>query len=271
MVIFGLIFFIWGLVAFIRNRKFSKVKPVKGVVTACEKKDGIKGTGVQYFETEIEFTTVYGTLHRTVKGDQPYVVGTNLDVRFDAKGNKLQLEKTYRSKGKIYPITFMVMGLVTIVIDVILIVSKSYGVDEVPMIMGAGVLVIFTVLGFWLSFIRPFSRRKFIKKSDIVEGVLVDYIRAGYSNINDKHRSRTSNFSAIYEYTYGGITQRFRSSASGNGGIHTELGRKVSLAINNETGEVLCLEDDKGLTFVGIVFLLFGVIGAIVIYTMFMR
>ena len=269
MIIFGLVFFIWGIVAFFSNRKFSKYKPVKGVVTACNKRDSeMWGTGLQYFETEIEFTTSYGTLvHRTVKGEQPYVVGTNLDVRFDAKRNKLQLEKTYRSKGKTYPIVFMVMGLITMALDGVLIFSKAYSIDLVPFIMGIGVLVIFAIVGIWLSFIRPFGRKKFIKNSDIVEGVLVDFVKAGYADSKNT-RHRKFNFSAVYEYSYGGVTQRFRSSASGNTGEHTELGRTVSLAVNNETGEVMCLEDDKALSFVGIVFLLFGVIGGIVIYTM---
>ena len=55
------------------------------------------------------------------------------------------------------------------------------------------------------------------------------------------------------------MTQRYRSTASGNGGAHTELGRKVSIAVNNETGEVVCLEDEKSLAFVGIIFMLFAV------------
>ena len=65
----------------------------------------------------------------------------------------------------------------------------------------------------------------------------------------------------MYEYTYGGMTRRFRSSASGNGGSHTELGRKVSIAVNHVTGEVLCLEDEKTLSFVGIIFIILAVIG----------
>ena len=268
MIIIGFVFLIWGIVAFFSNRKFSKFKPVKGVVTACDKKDSeLWGTGLQHFETEIEFTTSYGTLHRTIKGEQPYVVGTNLDVRFDAKRNKLQLEKTYKSKGKVYPIVFMVMGLITMALDGVLIYSKKYSIDQIPFVMGIGILVIFAIFGFWLSFIRPFGRRKFIKNSDVVDGVLVDFIKAGYANA-DRHGHRDYNFAAIYEYTYGGVTQRYRSTASGNGGIHTELGRKVSLAVNNNTGEVLCLDDDKALSFIGIVFLLFGVIGGIVIYSM---
>lgn len=269
MIIIGFVFFIWGIVAFFSNRKFSKFKPVKGVVTACNKKDSdVWGTGLQHFETEIEFTTSYGTMHRTIKGEQPYVMGTNLDVRFDAKRNKLQLEKTYRSKGKVYPIVFMVMGLITMALDGVLIYSKTYSIDLIPFVMGIGILGIFVLFGFWLSFIRPFGRRKFIKNSDIVDGVLVDFIRAGYSNTNRHGHRRDCNFSAIYEYTYGGVTQRYRSTASGNTGAHTELGRKVSLAVNNNTGEVMCLEDDKALSFIGIFFLLFGVIGGIVIYFM---
>lgn len=69
----------------------------------------------------------------------------------------------------------------------------------------------------------------------------------------------------MLEYTYGGVTRRFRSSASGDGGSHTEFGRKVSIAVNNVTGDILCLEDEKTLSFVGILFIILAIGGAFLI------
>lgn len=264
MLLFGIGFFIWGMVLLVRYMQFKKIKPVKGMVTACEKKKRkMQGTSVEEFEIEVSFDCSYGSFHKKVRDDQPLMEGEYVDVRFDMAKDKLALERTYKKTAS-YPIVFMITGVVVTIFGIILEIARASGDDGIKVIMAAGICIIFLLFGIWLSFIMPYSRKKKLKNCDVVEGVLVDFVKSGYSSNGDR-RGRDYHYSAVYEYTYGGMTRRFRSSASGNGGSHTELGRKVSIAVNHVTGEVLCLEDEKTLSFVGIIFIILAVIGGFLI------
>lgn len=267
--IFGLVFIIVGIVAMINNGKYKKIKPVKGVVTGCEKVDrGMASMDVEWFETEIEFTTSYGTLHRKIKDNQPFTVGTCVDVRFDAKGNKLYLERELRKKGNSYAIAMIVLGLIVAAIGAVLQVLEVNVGDVAGACFGLLASGIFMFVGAWLSFVVPNKRKKILKDSDIVEGELVDFVKAGRSNADDRHRRRV-NYAAIFEYTYGGHTYRYRSSVSGNGSQNTEYGRKVSIAVNNNIGDVICIDDEKTGAFMGIILMVFAIGAAAVITKVF--
>ena len=264
MILIGIGFFIWGFVLLVRYMQFKKIKPVKGVVTSCEKvKKNVQGTSIEEFETEVEFECSYGSFHKKVRDDQPFMVGEYVDVRFDMVKDKLSLERTYKKTAS-YPVVFMITGLIVTVLGVVLEMAKVNGEDSIKTGFAAGICVIFLLFGVWLSFIMPYKRKKILKDCDVVEGVLVDFVKAGYSQ-NKNGRGRNYHYSAVYEYSYGGMTRRFRSSASGNGGSHTELGRTVSIAVNNVTGDILCLEDEKTLSFVGILFIILAIGGAFLI------
>ena len=266
--VMGIVLIVVGIMALIKNAKMRKIKTARGLVISTYKRDHkIKTSQIQYFESEIEFTNVYGSLQTsTVQGNQPLTVGTGVDVRFDRKKNKLYLENDLRKKGKPYGFAFIVMGIVLTALGVLLELGRIK--DEAIAAMGFALFTsgVFFFVGIWLSFVVPHKRKKSLKHCDIVEGQVVDSIKAGRSSSSNNNRRKSRiMYAAIYEYSYGDTVHRYRSTTSSIGHSSVDLGRKVSIAVNNVTGEVFCVEDMKSGALMGIVPMLVGVVGFVII------
>lgn len=264
--VIGVVFVVIGIVSFIKNSKISKIKPVKGLVLSSEKRNHkIKNAHVQHFESEIEFTNVYGALQTDIiEGRQPLTVGSNVQVRFNRKNNKLYLESELKKQGKSFGVAFVIMGMVVTAIGILLEASRI--VDESMAAMGFGAFAsgVFLFIGIWLSFVVPYKRKKNLKNCDIVEGKVVDFIESGISSRKNSRRIDVM-YASIYEYSYGDMVHRYRSATASTRRGSVDIGRKVSISVNNATGEVYCLEDEKSGAFMGILPMIIGLAGFIVI------
>ncbi len=109
-----------------------------------------------------------------------------------------------------------------------------------------------------------YKKAKFAEKlrnMRTVTGIMVDWVEVqGYNSDNDIVTNRFP----IYEYEWCGEKKRLKSSHSAK----IKIGKRVHILIDPQTGETLCLEDEKA-TNAG--FLIFGGIGVLVLILVLLK
>lgn len=260
-VAIGLIFSLIGVIMLIASNRYRKIKPIKAKVTDCFIADhAVAHMSIQCFDVVVAFMTATGTKKRVITMEQPMDIGAEIDVCYDRKNDKVQLANKVRTKGKTYPIVFIIAGLLIALLCAAMWVMFMFGASFSPAyIFGLFAGSVFLFAGSWLAIINPYKRKQQMVNCDIVTGVQVDAIKSDYTFKYYNSKNVATNYNAVFEYEYGGVKRRYKSKVGGSGGIGTKLGRKVSIVINHETGEVYCLEDEKGALAPGIILMVFGI------------
>ena len=265
--IFGAICIVMGIVIKKQSIKIKNSKLIKGEVLSTEiRNHNIESAHVQHFESEIRFENIFGDFQiAMVKGKQPLTVGTTVDVLYDAKNDEMYLEREYKKGGIAYGNALLVIGIIFVIIGAMSIFADVEYEMLVGVILATLISSIFLVLGILLIFVKPYKTKKSLKKSDIVIGELVDYIEAGISSMDSEDSCRDDRilYAPIYEYSYKNMTYRYRSTVASTTSSRTDYGLKVSIAVNRDTGEVFCVEDEKMNLLFGVVLIIIGMLGLI--------
>ena len=94
------------------------------------------------------------------------------------------------------------------------------------------------------------KRKKAMVDCHKVQGTQVDFIKK-------RGRDKGWIYTPIFEYYHNGQELQLQGTVSGNGSKYHNIGRKVTIVINDVTGETYCAEDmndgkKMGVTFFGI-------------------
>lgn len=111
--------------------------------------------------------------------------------------------------------------------------------------------LVFATVGGNICFVKPLRRKKDMVDCYTIRGTQVDYTTS-YS------RKGRKLYKPIYSYYYNGEEKRLSGSISSNAAKYREIGRMVTIVINNKTGDVYCTEDASSERRLGAVFFLAG-------------
>lgn len=252
--ILGIIILVVGIILAIRNKKFKANKIVQAIVIDCVKREEIKwGSSMERFEVTFEIQTEYCKVRKQIKRQEPYDVGASFDVYYDFEKDKFAMSNEVDNNAG----TKLLIGIGVFVIVATIFAGMFFkDIEKCPYFFGSLIGMAFAFIGFWLCVLRPSKLKRQMKDCEIVLGTGVDYLNVGRTRDTDGEGFR-NNYFPIYEYYYGGVPHRIKSSSSGSG---TGLGRTVKIVVNHRTGEAYCLDDEKEGIVIGIVFLIFGLV-----------
>ena len=249
----GVIFIIIGIILTVRNKKLKRI--VRATVIDCVKAESIIcGSRVECFETTFEIKTTNGVIHNTIKRQEPFDVGASFNVKYYQKEDRIELAKEENNNLGNLPIVLFSIGFF-IIIAMTLVGLYKTDVEKFIYIFCGLIGMIFASAGLYECVYRPNKLNKQMKDCVMVQGVVVDY------TVNFRyHNGRV--YRSIYEYYYEGVYHRIESLAGGSERKYAEIGRRVTIAVNRNTGKAYCLEDEKVGRKIGIIFL---IVGAVVI------
>ncbi len=252
-----------GIYAKVHSNRMYKLGITKAKVLAHQ--PAVKKIG----ETEIPCTQVtleipveFGAVSKTVLDNGTYSVGDVVDIYYDPAKDTVEFPKNISEKGSKGPYILMAFGAM-----ISLLVFFAEWSEKSEAVRGGfttvlSYLVVFALIfgGAFLAIIRPMRRKKELAECRKVPGKLVDYYR-------DSHgRGRgESIYKPIYEFYDKGETVRIEGEQSSNGSRNRQIGREVTIVINDRTGERYCLDDVDGIRKVAFICMAFGVLVLIVL------
>ena len=209
-----------------------------------------------------EVHTQYGTVYKTIKDNENYNVGQQVEVMYNLDTDGFDLPKNVSPKSSKGPYLIIAFGAIISLIvatPVISLFVTDYEKGFMAVLMFVMVAV-FIISGGYISIIKPYKRKQEMVNCHTVQGQIVDYK-------TERGSEGGHMYTPIYGYYYNGEEHRLESDVSSNTEESRQIGREVTIVINNATGESYCLEDMNTGRGMGIIFLIVGIVMAILIIT----
>ena len=256
----GVAIIILGIWVTVHTKRMNRGKRIDAVVVNWEPSSmEILGQSLPCAEVTLEIPTSYGVQYKNMKLDMLRGASDTVEVYYDEKRDKLDLAENVRTnsgKGPYMLIGFGVIWCMIFVLAYLMTTNTSAG-EIAKYVMIYGMSLLFIAVGVGLVIVQPVKRKRELERSRMVEGTLVEYItKHGRGKEMDVH-------CPVYEYYYNGEFKRLKSNVAGSSDKYRQIGRKVTIVINEATGNVYCKEDQGSGVIMGIVFAVFGVIIAL--------
>lgn len=228
-------------------------------VIFCEQKSIYVGdeTG-SYYEVTVDFYGLHGeTIQRKFQSETPYDVGEVIRSRYIDKSGRFMQEadKDVKNNGVLwFAIGFLVFILALIVCTVAL--QDENG--ELPGWFGMGFGYLISILFMGIGFVGLKNKVRLKNnqhRMQVIPGCLVDY------EINHGTGDDPDTYQPVYEYELMGMQYQYKSKVSGTAKKYREIGRKVHILRDCETGEIFCQEDEKNSN---TMYMVFGIVGLVV-------
>lgn len=271
--ILGLGFLIAGIITGKKNKGVKKNKVYNAEILACDIVEYyLAGMPVQGFEITFGIQTNQGTITKRLTRRDPLDVGETIEVYYDSAKGIVKPVDEVETVESAYPTALCVLGVIFLLVmcALAIVLNVNMGEEVFPYVFGFAACGLFLYIGLYLAILRPHKLNKELINCELVEGEITDVIKTGYGNFDSDSRSdNRSMYSCVYGYQYGGKQRTLKSSKSSNTYGPSMIGRKVTIVINHKSGSIYCAEDEKNLG-MGIVFMLFGLIGlAVLTYIVF--
>ncbi len=195
---------------------------------------------MQYFVSNIELHTESGTIQRTIQTPQPLTEGSKVDVKYDPEKRKFKLIK--KTKDSELKGAFRVFFVVAILfgffgISYCALTLNGYNKELAMQVYKYFVIILSVIWAMYIVWLIA-TKGKIFEQCTLVKGNLVGYIKQGYEPTDESNpRLRQA---PIYEYSYGSLMHRYKSSR-----MRTGAEKSTLIAVNNITGEVFGVEDKK--------------------------
>lgn len=237
------------------KEKAEKNSLVRATVVNCTPSETrIRGMSLQCFEIELEFTSDYGIIHKSMKRGEPIDIGTVLDVRYNRKDDTVEMPEITKNKTNILPGVMIALGSIVTATFFVLFFIKGFETNDKA---AAHLLAIifclpFVFVGLHTCVIHPAKRKHMLLDCDIVQGKVASRV------VFRRYWSFFSSYVSIYEYGYHGEVRRV--GAASRSPRKEPLGKIVTIAVNRKTGEAYCIEEQKKYYIVGGIFALAGLL-----------
>ncbi len=252
----GIAFIALGIWSLFKEKKDKIRKAYNATVTNCTfSMMSDMGNGKRWYDVTVEIWLDYGVTYKTIRTDKLFNTGDTCQVYYDPQNDKAEFAIGYRqskSKGGLILIGVGILWCILIGLAMF-IVSGGDGSEIGGTLFGVIVCFIFIFIGVYGTILKPIQQKKEMEYCKVVIGSVIDYTR-----------KRGSKGKKMYCPTYGyynnGVQETMRSTVSSSSKKRCEIGREVTIVINNRTGKVYCKEDEKTFRNMCIVFLIFGIV-----------
>lgn len=262
MFILGIGIIALGIFALRHSKRMYKLGKNLALVHDCQDSDvQVLAKNLPGYEVTFEIQTPNGVIYRSIKDNQSYNVGEYVEIFYDPQTDKVELPKNVSPANSKGPYAIIGFGVMLCVLAVLFTAAQFSSAlkDGLMTFFTFFLLVALLGGGAYASIIRPGKRKKAMGNCHTVEGILVDYKRT-------RRKRNRSNYTPIYAFYHNNQQMRIEGEVSGNGSKYRQIGRKVTIVINDVTGEKYCLEDMKEGKKVGYIIIAFGlVLAALVI------
>lgn len=198
----------------------------------------------------LEVPTAYGVVCKTVLDNGNYQVGDTVEIFYDATTDKIEFRKNVSEKGNKGPYILMAFGAFICLILLMTGLGSIFPTVSYTMTQILSYFVALALLlgGLYLGILKPQRRKRAMSDCHTVPGVQVDYKR------------NRDMYTPIYEFYHNGEMLRIEGESSNNGSRYRNKGRRVTIVINDVTGEKYCLDDVSGIQKTAIILTLFGAV-----------
>lgn len=254
--IIGLAIIGLGIYAKVHSNRMYKLGITKA--TVVEHQPAVKKIG----ETEVPCTQVtleipveFGAVSKTVLDNGTYSVGDVVDIYYDPEKDTVEFPKNISEKGSAGPYILMGFGAMISMLILFAELAKNSAAISAGFTIVMSYFLAFALIfgGGFLAFIRPMRRKREMVNCRTVPGRLADYYR-------DSHGRGACTYKPIYEFYDNGVLMRIEGEQSSSGSRNRQIGREVTIVINDRTGEKYCLDDVGGIRNVALICMAFGVL-----------
>lgn len=261
-LLLGIVFMALGIYSMTHSRKMRKLGMSQAYVQDCQPSTlEVLSKSIPCNEITLEIHTAYGVVYKTVKDNLNYQIGQAVDVFYDAQTDKLELAKNVAPadpKGPLLVIGFGAMIVLLIISSEMMKHSDAFA-EGFGTVVSYVLAVIFIVAGAYTSMVQPMKRKKAMGDCHKVQGTQVDFIKK-------RGHNKGWIYTPIFGYYHNGQELQLQGTVSGNGSKYHNIGRKVTIVINDVTGEAYCEDDMNASKKLGVIFLLIGIVlGAVLI------
>lgn len=256
LFVLGLIFIAISIFVIIRNKKYEKGRHIYAVVSDCQTATmNVMSAEIPCTQVTIEIPTSNGIVYKQLKHANVFNPGDVIEIYYSDKHDTFELAENVKLNSGKGPYLLMALGfgfcMLTALYEVYMN-SEKYG-DIAGNILIYGLCLSLILIGGFLCIYKPIRIKRQMQSCYIVKGRLADYNKT-------RDSGNTYKYTPIYEYYYNGQKKHLHSSVSGNGRKYRQIGREVSIVINNLTGEIFCKEDEKDGALIGAICMIGGII-----------
>lgn len=234
-------------------------KRIKETLTAtvmdCRQVEkAINGMYLKAYEIDLELSIGSSSIIKTITRGKEMQQWDRVNVLYNCSKDEISLLEVEKKNTTEVPKVLSILGMIIIAIDLIVVLWNSAGMDERTRahLLSIAVVSVFTFIGVYLCVIIPNKRNKRSFNSELVKGVIVDYIRTGRKRITFTGRIFFSSM-PIYEYYYNGEKRKLRGNVGGTAKKYRQIGREVTIAVDRENGKAYCIEDDREMQNIGVI------------------
>lgn len=235
-----------------------KKEEVRATVSSCVPSETvIRGTVAPCFEITVDFRTSKGIVQKSFKRGTAIEVGTTINMCYDHRYDTIEFSNGGTAKVNNIPIILGSIFTVSLIVGSIVIAAVVSGFNDKVIGCFIGILMCLGMMwgGICIAFIYPKKHRN-VEDCILVEGRIVGHKQTAFGLLWN------SQYSAIYEYIYGGKRCKI-------GSIHSQhrrkkIGTKVTIAVNEKTGEAFCIEETNGYYWLG------GILMLIALFVIFL-
>lgn len=257
-----ILFFIIGLAiiglgsyAMVHGRRMNKLGKTYATVSTCvESSLNIMSQELPCYEVTFAIPTDYGVTYKSIKDEHKYNVGDTVEIFYDAEKDSVEFAKNVAPKDNKGPLILIAFGeLWCAIILAAARAERSPAFSEKFMLFFSYALaIVFIIVGAYVAIIQPARRKRNMSDCHTVPGKLIDF------------RRERSDDSYVYRPVYGFYhdyqDMSIEGKVAGNGRKYRQIGRKVTIVINDATDEIYCLEDSNDGKKIGFIFLIIGVL-----------
>ena len=257
VVFVGIVVIVLGIMGLVNGKKKHPGEKIAARVRSCEAAQAeLMGQTVFCYNVTLEIFTPGETVIQTIQDREPYEEGQYIDVYYDAQKNAITPEryrKDSNSKGGWMIIGFGVL-LIGLGVSLDLMKKSEEFAEIMKVVLLYGSAILFTAIGAGLFLAKHKKLKNQLENSSKIEGTLVDY-KEEYNS--DNH---STYYRPIYSYFLNDLERRLEGSVAGSGAKYRQIGRKVTIVVNNTTKEVYCLEDAKEQKNFALIFFVVGLL-----------
>ena len=253
--IIGLAIIGLGIYVFFHGRKLDRLGKVNATVSNCvESSLQIMSQSIPCYEVTFEIPTSYGVTYKSMKVEKKYEVGDVVQIFYDPEADKVELVQNGSTSNNVG--AFILIGFGALICA--LIVASSMAArspefsDKFMTFFCYLIAVVFIIAGGYISVIQPTRRKKNMSDCHTVPGKLIDFRR---ERSDDSYVYRP-----IYGFYHDYQDMSIEGKVAGNGRKYRQIGRKVTIVINDATDEIYCLEDSNDGKKLGFIFLVAGIL-----------
>ncbi len=213
-----------------------------------------------YYKLNIEVRDDNKKKRYTINSMDEYKKGDDISIMTDAS-NKLKMKVFNKSK------TFLLGQWLMLVIGFFIFLTPFAKMKFSETYLTALMAPLSSLAGIALIFVYLKEKKRNLEE---IDSEIVAVLKWQKINVNEegekKHKSATALYCPVLKYEYDGLEKIRRSRLHSNDYNFYPLGKKMSIYIDKDSGEVLEERPKQSMLLMGLVLLIMGAIGIVAIY-----